>query len=813
MLEVLHDFHKGEVTSGTRSLLLKCPSCGGSLHAFSTYAICEHKRCKFRTGTAMDFMALLDGGYKTAVKSVLTAYPSRFAHDPDPDISQIAHQLEDRRALIQFLLEASEMAGNSMMIAEVQTAGWLRTAGIQIAAQSASCLVFSGARYKEFVKKAATAYPDATLSPLPISNSQAAVVIPLYSSPAVITGWMAYPSGRPEDVVVNWLNECRFAYTGLLDIHPHCQRIELHTSDSMALAANSVNAVAFRDRFAVCVHYRPKCSEKLWEPQEVIFHLRKETAAGLSGVAELAIGGKVSVKRADDDLLETWDDFVVRHVADAVRERRGVDAGVGLLISALRYNDHHYTSLISELQQDGKLDWAAAIERIRQTRLIHKDGSLSYYRTAHGYHVIRDDGSKVDLTNFTLELRNNVVFVDSKATCHMGVLQFQGKEYPFSLTSQQLQALSTLEDAARVSELAKPEDNPAGKLPTIRERNYARELLVYFRSISENLPRVEGLDGVGWTERRKAFMTPWGKVTAKEWNPDIRYGNPLCDFWKIYDLTLTPVPGENTTDVPVPVADLISQLVGMVGRGYADFPTKPVCLVYTPEGNYIMRNLFRALGQLEPYSFSSREGSSVEIKGCRGFPMLVTGASQGQMEKSKQALVSLSDYGQAVHCAVDDATMSRVMLMVPRIMQQCVQWIMSTQGSALKVFSSVSNSAALAREGASIIRNATGLEWPMSQPLHQTVERLLNQIPFARGTEFFTQHITNQTISIRLGTIKDVDLQDLLLEMTRECRSASIENGICTADVHSMIGLLENFYGGKTPPMNYEGLPKIVEMN
>ncbi len=812
LLEILHDFHGHATSTVGGDLLVSCPCCSAQMLVYQNYVNCQNKSCRFRAGQAIDLLAQIEGGYARAIESVFSAYKSRLSGFTYADRDELQRQLESRRSLFEFLLQESGTAQTLKNIELIQAKTLLRKSGVDLGVQTTSIFVLEKAAWLRFCEFATAAFHDCCPPRLPLGDNQPVIMIPLFAAPCTVSGCIAFPARNPSAAKVCNFGEYRFSFTGLLDLHPQCRHIFLASSFHDALSANTNNAEIARESFNVFACFEPRGKiDNLWAPEQVVFRYDTSRHQILNAVAEFA--KKVAVDVVDPAVpgLTSWSTFVVEVVVRAIEKAGQVSREVASLISALRLDDAKHLAIIAALHGRAQFEWAAAVDFIRQTQLISHDGKSAYYKSPGVYYVKRSDGGRMDITNFTVDLRRNIGFMGITEICHEGVMHFVGREYPIILHSADFNTPGTFEDAVRRAEFRHPELNPAGKLPTVLNRNHVREILNHLKVVVSDLPRAEGLDGLGWSKRKHELYSPWGKISADEANMNVDVPNPAYEFWHCFALGQKPVPAALSADVPVGVADLISQMVGMLGRSFADYFVKPIAYSFTPEANFVLRNIFLALGQQEAFSFSVRAGSGLEVKGIYGFPLFVTGATKSQLERSNQAFIALGDHGHAFYTVVGEEEMSTIGQMMPVLFQKCVQWLIKTKGRALKFFNSVNHANSLQREGAAIIREAAQLNWPESQPNYATIERLLNQISFVKGEAHFTQHLVDQTIQISLHGITDVNATDLQLELLREARSVIVGNGVITVDAISMLHLLENFYG-QIPPMTRAGMGDVVAL-
>lgn len=803
--EALYDFHANRAHPGGQTTT--CPVCRQTLHIYTHHVLCENRFCNFRTGTAIDIIAAIDQSYGKALQTVRAAYPKRFNHLSESALYDIEAGLRKRRALLDFFIRHGKPDTEMGSIEMIQARSWLKTQSMDASVQTASILCLSRKQFSELLELSAQYCPEVPLPKYSLRPGSAMLVVPLFAAPSVLAGFFFFQSTSSTRMALHHFEEYKFGFTGLLDRNPRATRLRLHTDAITAIQANTEHARLRPDIFSVGMVYEPRGNYNDWLFNGVTYDPTDVPVKLLRGVADLASKMPVTVSTVQGNL--SWSRFIIEHVLTGII-KSGISKETEDNINALQFSSSDFKQLLFELNQMRYLREAQTLEKMRQTRYIISQDGVLFYHAADGYYAIRTDGSRVELTNFTCEFDDNIIFPDTSVYAHTGTMHFRGAKYPLSISSADLASLEDMENAVRMTEFKHAKNSVEGSpTPTIKERHYARRLLGYFREQISNLDRHEGMDGLGWNHRKNGFWTPWGRISAEEWATNVRTPNPNYDFWHCYDLQMQPAPVTIHTDVPIVLADIVSKLIGLLGRSFADFAVKPLAIAFTSEGHNLLRNIFRALGQAEPFSFSVRSSSGIEIKGIRGFPMLVTGASRGQIERAGQTFVALGDIGTPIYGTATDQELNLLLPTLPWIFKECLQWIMKTAGGMLKMFSSVDYGTALAREGASIISQATGLTWPVSSPVHLRLERLLNQIPFHLTKNHLSQHLMDQTVIIYTKGL-DVNMEELYLELTTICRTVLPAAESITVDAISMLDLLSNFYG-QMPIMKREGIPSMSD--
>jgi len=781
------------------------------LHVFNKHVLCENKFCDFRAGTAFDLLAAIEGSYEKALITARAAYSTRFAHISLADGLDAVDNLKKQRKLFDFFALYGRPTDTIGAINFVRARSWLRSVGMDADIQPSSILCLSKMQFLQLIEIAEDYSTKKKVSRRAIGKNGITIVIPVFAAPSVIAGFMYFPAHSQSSAVLHHFEECRFGFTGLLDYNPRNIKPTLFTEFTKALEYNTLCAKTDRSNFGASLVYEPRAKPQDWGFATMTYRPQpKEFLGLLKGVSEIAANCNVSVLVNEVMGEIPWKDFVKVKLIDQIVSS-GVNKDTENLLNVFQLEDEIYTEVCKELEALNKFEAVYELNKVRQTKSLFTEDNLDFYKNAEGYYVVHPDGTKTTLTNFTCDFTKNIFFPDASLYCHTGTMYFNSIKYPLSVSSLDLSSAAALEGQARLAEFKNVNLNVEGSaLPSITERKYSKHLLEYFRRLTSKLPRTEGVDNLGWSKRKQGFWTPWGKLTKQDWETDTRTPNPAHEFWDCYNLNMQPVPAAVHANVPRVLADLISKIVGLIGRSYSDFSLKPLPIIFTSDGHHLLRNIFRALGQMEPFSFSARSSSNLEVKGVRGFPMLVTGATKGQIERGTQSLVALGEVGQPIYGTVTDEELSEIMRMLPWLIRSCVQWILQTEGANFKLFNSVDYGTALSREGASIINSATNLEWPISTPVYLRLERVLNQIPFSLTKDFITQHLLDQNIIISVNGL-DVNMEELYLELTTTCKRVTATANSVAVDSISMLGLLSNFYG-QVPMMTRAGVPTAAQI-
>jgi len=820
VVEVLQDFHKHPVTPTNNGLITVCPGCSGRLHVHNSYMLCENKLCAFRVGRAIDFLAFINNGYESAVKSAIQTYPSRFQTSSYESIRATSMNLLLNRRIINFIKDYIRTPSGIPRIGIIQTAGWLNNLGINVSVQPGAALILERDEALNLFNLIKQAYPEEKIVLREVLPNQNPIVfIPYFGNPAELAGFAVLPYQQPDKSVIIKLGNYKFGFTGLWDMHPETHAVKLHPTFADCLRENTIASKFKREDFHVTFFHDIKGAGNSWLPKGVELNAELISTQHLPALAELAHQTRVTVTppvSLGDQQQLPWFDFARAILLQAIEEDKGVSPKVELILHSLKLPTEEIAKLVTELNYREHLLWAAQIQKLQQIKMLDITSGpkgVEFYQQGEGYFVERGNGARVDLANFTLDINKTVQYIDSSRLCHAGTLYFDGNKHPVVLDGSSFNSVSTLEDNVRRAEFALvAEASQSSSLPTIMERNLSKELLTYFRKVTSNLPRIEGLDGLGWNNRKTGFYTPWGKITADGVKAEVRIPNPEFEFWNCYNLELTPLPIlEVQNQIPVSLAMIIGQCVGFLTRSFMDFPIKPISYAYNPD-TMVLRNIFKALGQKEAWSFIFRENAGSDIKGLRGFPMLVTGANVSQLDKLKLPLIALTETGQGLFENITEQHLNSVLPCMPYIIQKSVQYLLATKGESVKMFNSVNNGNALAKEGAYIISQACQINWKEPQPVNASIENIFNQIPATKVVDYFSHNLSEQKIKIDLRNLNAINIDDLQIELIRDAKHLLIKDGICEIDSFTMLYLLKQFYG-EVPQMRQEGLTAIAQFN
>jgi len=756
-----------------------CPSCNGPLTLERHYAACHSGSCEFVAGAPIDLLAA-KSGYREAVETMAASFGSVLPGLDGVAIRQTADRAQARRRLLTGLLDCVTDHSVPGSIDRIEAAGWFRSIEVDLAIQPRSAILLTPSQWAQY--RAALEAWDPTIRIPKVagrSTRQCIVVIPYFSAPGRLSSLLLTRTGNPLDLRKLHLCASRFSFTGLLDLHPaHTDPLVCRTFPEAA-RLNTANADFARDQFAVAIMHRPDCAADMqWRPGRLRCGL-DDSLGNTAVLSDLARAfPAVWVEVANQPVR--WDQYAADH---AFRCAMADGSDFEPEFRALKLPDTAVTELLKRLMDAGALKAATRVEAMMRNRLLFVEGDTEYHQDGEHYVAIRSDGRRTILSNFTVELERNVVFADSRIFAHAGGIVFGGQKTPCVITTAAINSLAEIQSAAQIATCASGAGGDT--VPMFQNCQTARALLGWFRNCLSALPRVEGLDCLGWNDERTAFFSPWGKVMESKIT-EVRIPNPNHKFWGHFQLGMEPGTAV-IPELPAALRDLCGQLVAICGRAYAHLPERAVMRRQTGRAQAFLTSVFSAIGQTRPIVTAVRDaGSRKFLEGVSGFPLLLICQDGDGM---RQGGVVLGETGGDVETVeLPDLGFLRY------LMSECCAWMMRTKGVDLKIFNSIDPGVALIREGAHIIRQAMGIEWVESHPVSSTMEEFLNTIAPARVPEFFTHDLLAQTFEIEFSGSPGL-LDDAIVELSHRCKKIRRDGTMLVVDAIGGIDLLKDFYG------------------
>ena len=785
----------------------KCPRCGDRVWILPHSFVCDNGNCQFKAGSALDFLRFSEGSYRKAGALLLDQLPERLASLGAQSREHVLDLLQGeaitRRALLDFFLRRRSANGQAANALAILAIGYLRREDVDIASCRSTIFIMQ----KEDIAELSRLCRNANVEVPPL-NADTYYAIPYFLNHHTLASILF---AKPGYTGVQWIScePTRLAYSGLLDGEPHVTNPRLCTSYMHAGRAMSKGRLFNDTHSCYAVAIDAKAPMHALPFTKGTFLLRNSADESLGVVAEL--NAQMKGLQIDPTMLETgqpgivvsWDEFAVTRAISTLSRDRQLNPENTRLISTLRLNKTQVRLVSDSLRTQHLFPLADSMAELVESGPIVKMDRVSIYATPYGYYASgRTAFNKTEITNFTIELKSNVVFPGSPDLFHEGFLHFNGNVYPTMFRDRDFDSHRTVEAAARLAEAQRPTlRSQISLLPSVPDRTNIKYVLSYLSSVSAHLPIKDGISHLGWNaDRSRFFGRAW---EATENGVTIHADRPTHPGYPYFEYFSQDIQDARSVDyaaVPSGLKQLIAQVLAIVARGYFRHAVGPIVVKNSPEARTILSEMFKATGQLKPIILSFNMRAVEDLESLYGFPGYAFGYTQGQISSSKLGLVMLGDSGMDFAGSIESERLTLARAVFRQLLTQVLPWFIRTKGASHRFASYVTYEGSLLREGASLIKQATGEDW-LNLPEGNTIlEAFLASIPSERTAQFISYDLALQKVFIQRQGLPKTDTTDLALELGTVSAGAVVTDTLVEMDALSGLSILESFYQ-KTPTM------------
>jgi hypothetical protein len=494
---------------------------------------------------------------------------------------------------------------------------------------------------------------------------------------------------------------------------------------------------------------------------------------------------RIRTKKGELSLLDAvWQDFV--------KSPRLKEAYLFLLAR------EHKDEILNRLRDADLQETYQNLRRAVPDQVMHQDKSQRLVARNMGYYAESDDGSSKRITNFQVEVKNLVSFKESNDTLvEMKIMSSADLEgLDITIPYDTCNSIDKLHKAIHKSWVMCTIDGNG--VPQIEERGSAAKLFVTWLQQQASLkPQVLGVSRLGWSDDRTRFSAPYFEVTAERGvQLSTRKMHPHHDIFHSFDATPQTL-GPLTNQLPLELADFISQMVAMICRFKTGYTVKPVGVLNCPASQKTLDKLFRALGQKVPIILNTNQRQGVELPGIGGYPVYGSGYSVGQLRSSKiPGFVLMDDGFFPIGSQSTDKDIGIAAALLPTLISKVTEYLLIHGNHEYERIRSLVYEHELRMEGANIICKACGmLEWPVSQMPYINFETILRSIPYSETENYFEYDFPNQIIRINLDQVQaKFSTSDLLVELSSLMKRVEMKNGHVELDAPSAGTILSDFY-------------------
>ena len=300
--------------------------------------------------------------------------------------------------------------------------------------------------------------------------------------------------------------------------------------------------------------------------------------------------------------------------------------------------------ILDKLHEQGR---TSLITRLKQ----HVDINRSFEHkgvvikeTGAGY-VAMKGGSMTSFSNFVFRIDRNVWFPDTQSMFHSGRLIFQGQECPMLLDHRHTGSIVEISTAARAAVIR------AGlnidKTPVMTDTTYRAGLAYVLGQQAGQVPKVDGLDRLGWNQARDRFTTPMGQIALDGIHPVAPILHPSRSA--LHDYSFATIPEGLVLDNPIS-NQVLCLLANYVVRSFMGAECLPVRVENTEPNRALLLAAFGALGQSCPMIANPnvRKGSSTRLEGIETYPALFTASHDDVFNSLSGPVVCLAQAGMGL---------------------------------------------------------------------------------------------------------------------------------------------------------------------
>jgi hypothetical protein len=796
--------------------VIDCPCCGQCMFILDTGFVCSQSGCTFRAGSPMDLLAALE---HKQIREIWNSFQSAFGDlltrmakiEENAMVEDALSHFQARRRLFEFFLRCA-LEDTSQQIRCIRQRGALQRMGVDTGVLSSSLYILTENRLRALSHALAHFGKSAKSNP-----GQAPIVLPYFANHHTITDLIILSSTKNKPHIINVEPHAKISWFGLLQTHPAVKEVEIAESYADCLMYNSRHASASPDK--ICLHYiyHPGEGGGYWKPQKATYVLEKDTLEGIPAICRLdrclpglnlkmAVEAGTSVMGVPESVpVKPARIFVVERAIRALTSM-GLTPETKLLFESLSPKASERDQIMTSLMSTRQFDTADKLRALFRTLVVFHDDKYTLHESPTGYFLTKDSGEPQFITNFTVNIKNNLVFADASDIFHEGEVTVADRNFPIFLKPTDIDNLQDMEIALRSNS---GKFGNGEKLPTIRDRQAARILTTYLRNCIAAVSHVEGIPFLGFNESRTRFFGSF--FYADETTKCHILGDPIYhpfakleDYFSVPKFVTTPHEAasldKSGMESNIELARLIAQLCSMLVRYYLRiFTIKPITLD-GDESEAIVNLLKEVTGQHTTIQLNTnvRWETTDRLKGINGYPAHVLGTMTAS-ESSKLNLpgIVFVPGGHKINEVLDPQAILNIQQTFRHILFAVLDWIFSTKAKKFKTVQNVTVEQQYAQEGSQIIREACGLDtWEVGESAFPGLESILSRTPKNKVRNIVSHNVNEHLITIDCSSHKEhIDIKTICDEVKRlGAKRISSEANKVTADSNPILEALENFY-------------------
>lgn len=770
-----------------------CPNCKSTMYLQPNGFVCSSHSCNFKAGSVVDFIAISE---QISIKQALDRYCTMFGDklsktsrfDDPVLLNETYKHLIRKRRLLEFFIRNKTFSPDNVSL--VQANGALRKAGIDLHLNCMSGVLLDSKqqdKLNDILRLYGKSLPT-------IPQNVAVMAVPYFSNHHTIDAVAICTPTRPKRPpnLIELERNSKLIWSGLLQMHPAGEDVELATSYIDMLRINTKHATTGTGKeLAMHCQYRGAINEIGWAPKAAEFILPQETIMHpVLMVAKLQdVIPNLSLKQGSKVVpIREW---VLDQCLEGLIEK-GLDAEMELQIQAAQLTDTERNFILEKLHNLKKFDVAADLKNSLSIQMIHRDGMFHLFHGPSGYIFSSGDDEKIPITNFTIDLKENLVFADCQDVFHLGTLNLESNPFDIALTPADVDRALDLEAAVR-NWVA---DRGTNKLPTVRDKHACKIITSYLRHKIAEIPKIEGIPFLGWNAPRTRFFGPFWKSNENGCefvNGRFHPNEPIFNYFSPEHEEIRLLE----TELPDAMLHVMAQFIGVMTRSYLRLPVSAIPISSDSNHRHFFERLFKGIGQTRPVQLNTNVRTNDMIS-LEGFCAYATGYGLADAKKRKSSLFCLCEGGTSfVDTQYDRDTFFKAHKTFLYLIFAALEWIHKTNATDFKVVSSVSKASAYLQEGLDVISHACDLDvnaWGKER-FFNNLESFLAKVSYDEVNQFVDHDINDHVVTLDLSSRQDIDLKQLERELFNlGAKKVQVDARKVTADAGSILSALESYY-------------------
>lgn len=782
--EELHVGPNGEYTTN-------CPKCESKLYILDKEFVCENSLCTYRAGSAVDYLVAKgickwDGAIETLNNILSDKLKNSVVYKNQ---KLVTGQLKSKRRVFDFFLKnALNGANNNIKIIQYRSA--LRAQGLDPDALKHSVFVVNAPEIEVLKELIKNINPDKNLN-----FSGAHIVLPYFVNYHTISHLLILktPDSKPEKISIL---PSRTSFFSLLQRHPACKKTKIAYTYAEAAKLNTQYSRVNPEM--LCLHMMVDATAS---GESFVLPSATYIASGDSH-ADLRVAGTIQRYVPELKVSENKvalhseyepipaDEFILKCVVKELKR----NIPINHILPLVELNHRSRQALLEQLHANRYFSEADEVRNFFKTLPVFKDDKITLFSNPYGYSLKKhsNDAYTNNISNFTIELEQNIVFTESTDIFHAGNLLFNNGKYPIILRQEEIDKISELEKAARRATMGI--SNTEINIPTVMERSGAKYLTTYLREQVAQLGKTEGIPMLGWSPRRSSFYAPYFISDRKGSRVGKKYLHPIIPTLSSFTTDISDVAALHH-DLPEVIVNILNQAAAFIVRTFLSMQIRPLAIYNNSEGRRLLSEMFSALGQTTLLQLNQNMRGE-EIPGLRGFPFYAAGYSSSQINKSSLSAFILCDNGVKINENFSLDVIHKAQATLKFITRKIAEWALQTEAENFKQEHSVSRANAYSKEGAQIIIYSCGLmSWPSSKTPFENLDTMLSRIGIDEVKDYFIRDINAHKVQINKRAFSKVDnMFGLEQELKLISKTFTMTDEQIDVDAESMLEALHSYY-------------------